>query len=262
MTTKSDLQLICNYIESSKPSMSNGVINYLEFVGSDSEESKLAIKKENRNLAIDAILGGEEEEYKFNKSNRLMDLSMDKSYVNSISTQMKSINVRSTKYNTIDNIWIDVLTKIEYLTSTNKKTQIGNLDINLSNDPNLTKQENFISNQGRILSRISSLNGIIAMSSIGPATTIICGYKSVEYIASSSMLSNQSIPTMTKSIGSINGMSVIVSNLIKDNKIILLRASIRTDIGINVINNINDNTYFMIETPNSWDRVFAWFDII
>jgi hypothetical protein len=41
-----------------------------------------------------------------------------------------------------------------------------------------------------------------------------------------------------------------------------MRNATKSEIGLNVINNINDSTYFMTETPGSWEKCIKWFEII
>ena len=57
-------------------------------------------------------------------------------------------------------------------------------------------------------------------------------------------------------------IDIIPSNLINPKKVILMRNATKSEIGLNVINNINDSTYFMAETPGSWEKCIKWFEII
>ena len=61
--------------------------------------------------------------------------------------------------------------------------------------------------------------------------------------------------------GNISGIDIIPSHLINPKKIILMRNSNKPGIGLNVINNINDSTYYMVETP-VWEKCIKWFEII
>lgn len=260
MITKSDIELICNYSESSRPSLPLATISYLELIEEDNEEQKLTIKRENRGLVIDAILGGKEEEELFNKSTvSRSEEGSEEGYTRSISSKLMSVNVKASKFQNMDILWVDVLTKIESLTSNsfNYKSISHNLDYTIN------KSEDFNLNSRRMISKISMCGSIISnISRVGPAKTIICGYKASEYIISNTLFNPITNNPQSKSIGVIMGMNVIISNIIKTNKIVVMRTSSKVDTGLNVINNINDGTYFMTETPGSWNNMFVWFDVI
>jgi len=132
--------------------------------------------------------------------------------------------------------------------------------ISISNDPNSTSAENFHTCSRRIISRIQMLSNRIAADSYrGPATSIICGLESIHYIIENPMFQpNKS----GECIGNLYGLNVVVSNKIKSNKIIVLRSGQKIETGLNVVNNLNGSTYFMIKTPNSWENCITWFEII
>ena len=102
-------------------------------------------------------------------------------------------------------------------------------------------------------------NRIAADSYRGPATSIICGLESIHYI-----IENPMFHTIKsgESIGNLYGLNVVMSNRIKSNKIIVLRSSQKIETGLNLINNVNNSTYFMVKTPNSWEDCITWFEII
>ena len=51
-----DLEKICNYVESTKPSLPKGVMTFMDWDESPSEEYQRELKRKNRELAIDAIV--------------------------------------------------------------------------------------------------------------------------------------------------------------------------------------------------------------
>jgi len=260
MITRSDIECICNYTENSKPSQSVGQMHYIEAVVNDSEEYLLEIKKKNRDLAIDAIVDNKEDEYINREKPKWPPEDFDESSnFSSTSVVVKSISLTSSIFTNFDDLFISVINKLETLTSghmTISKLPNVNIINNLSSN-----KENFEATSRKICTMIQMLNHLISSKSyIGSGTTVICGYDSINYIMDSPLFmpSNNS----SESKGHINGMCVILSRYIKSNKIIVLRASKSTESGLNVINNINDGTYFMSETPGSWDRCITWFEVI
>src|ERR1019366_8597596 len=100
----------------------------------------------------------------------------------------------------------------------------------------------------------------------GPAKTIICGVDAFKYLESLDSSFYQNVYLNSKngvSIGSFQGMDVIVSPEISSNKIVELRyGSAQQWIpGIMLVNNTNDGTCFFGETP-SWEKNITWFNII
>ena len=250
MTTKSDLELICNYTENSKNTK----------VTEDDERYNLEIKRKNRDLAIDAILEDKVEEYLKNKSEGPFINPGEETYIGSISPKLKSINMPSFNYIDMDDIWNSIIHKLETLTSSPMVSKFQfQPNITLTNDPNFTTSENNDINSRRILTRITMLSNKIASESyMGPANTIICGLSTINYIVNNPMFMTNS---KGKSKGYINGLNVVVSDKISNNKIIVMRTSTKPESGLNVVNNINF-TYFMSETPGTWQRCINWFEII
>lgn len=270
MITKSDIELICNYTENSKPSMSTGMIYYMEHTNEDNDSYKREVKRKNRDLAIDAILDNKVDEFNKNRYDISFGESVDEGYFGTVSIKVKSLNVSANKLISLDHLWSTILNKLDSLT---QNTMVGNhnvplgsplipfSNVTISNDPSLSDSDNLESNTRKILSKIMMLSNRIAIDGYitGPAKTIICGTSVFKYIVmNSSFISNKN----GKSEGTIYGLNVIISREINSNKILVVRSSQKTETGLNVINNINDNTYFMIETPGTWDRCITWFEVI
>jgi hypothetical protein len=105
------------------------------------------------------------------------------------------------------------------------------------------------------------LNSMVAMDSrIGPANSMLVGLDVYMYLLKSNTFTIQNNGTTVT--GNISGIDIIPSNLINPKKVILMRNATKSEIGLNVINNINDSTYFMTETPGSWEKCIKWFEII
>jgi len=252
-----DLEKICNYVESTKPSLTKMSMNFIDFEESSTEEYQRELKRKNRELAIDAIVDDKVEEFK-NKKSFLNPLD-NESHLMAITPKLNSINVQGKTYLDLFDIYNDVMMTLESLTS---KSMIipQNLNVSIQKDPNLTDYENESSTSRKVMTRlILVINLISSTGRTGPANTIIVGLGVYKYLLMSNgmmMSDNDGIVT-----GNINGVSVIPSPYIKSNKIIMMRNVQKTENGLNVINYPNDMRYFLKETPN-WDRIINWFEII
>lgn len=252
-----DLEKICNYVESTKPSLPQTQMTFIDFEESSSEEYQRELKRKNRELAIDAIVDGKVEEFKNRESfSNPLD---NESHMMTITPKLNSINVQGKTYLDLFDIYNDVMTTLESLTS--KPMVIPqNLNVSIQKDPNLTDYENESSTSRRVITRIMMTSNLISSTGrTGPANTIIVGLDAYKYLLLSNgmmMSSNDGVVT-----GNINGMNVIPSPYIKSNKIIMMRNVQKTENGLNVINCPNDMRYFLKETPN-YSKIINWFEII
>ena len=258
IVTLYDLEKICNYSENSKASLPNGIIYYLEFVESDTEEYKNLVKSKRRDLTIDAILEDKIDEW---TDSETWGIDLDQEgYTRSISPQIKSLTVKSQIFIDNQSLYYDIVKKLELLTS-QPMTNPQNINVTIKNDPNLTSYDNDNSNFRKIISKIMMLNSMVAMDSrIGPANSMLVGLDVYMYLLRSNTFTIQNNGTTVT--GNISGIDIIPSHLINPKKVILMRNSTKSEIGLNVINNINDSTYFMAETPGSWEKCIKWFEII
>jgi hypothetical protein len=258
IVTLYDLEKICNYSENSKASLPNGIIYYLEFVESDTEEYKNLVKSKRRDLTIDAILEDKIDEW---TDSETWGIDLDQEgYTRSISPQIKSLTVKSQRFIDNQTLYYDIVKKLELLTS-QPMTNPQNINVTIKNDPNLTSYDNDQSNFRKIISKIMMLNSMVAMDSrIGPANSMLVGLDVYMYLLRSNTFTIQNNGTTVT--GNISGIDIIPSHLINPKKVILMRNATKSEIGLNVINNINDSTYFMAETPGSWERCIKWFEII
>ena len=251
-----DLKKVCNYVESTNPSLPQCVMNFIDFEESTTEEYQREIKRKNRELAIDAIVDGKVEEFKNRESfSNPLD---NESYMMTITPKLNSINVRGKTYLDLFDIYNDVMMTLESLTS--KSMNIPqNLNVSIQKDPNLTDYENESSTSRKVITRLMMTSNLISSTGrTGPANTIIVGLDAYKYLLmSNGMISNNDGVVS----GNINGMNVIPSPYIKSNKIIMMRNVQKTENGLNVINCPNDMRYFLKETPN-WEKIINWFEII
>jgi len=261
IVTLYDLEKICNYSENSKPSLPNGIINYLEFIESDTEEYKNLVKSKRRDLTIDAILEDKIDEW---TDSETWGIDLDQEgYTRSISPQMKSLTVKSQKFIDNQTLYYDIVKKLESMTNqpmTNHNIN-NNMNVIIKNNPNLSSYDNDNSNFRKIISKVMMLNSLIGMESrLGPANSMLIGLDVYMYLLRSNTFTIQNNGTTVT--GNISGIDIIPSHLINPKKIILMRNSNKPGIGLNVINNVNDSTYFMAETPVVWEKCIKWFEII
>lgn len=249
-----DLEKVCNYVESTKPSLPQAVMTFMDWQEEPNEEYLRALRSKNRDLAIDAILDNKVEEFN-SRENSPLD---NEGFISTISPKINSMNVQGKNYYELGEIFKDVMTTLDNLTS--KPMNIPqNLNITIKKDPNLTDYENEMSLSRKVIYKIMMLSNLIASSGrTGPANTIITGYDSYKYL----MIQNAMVMTNTDGIvsGLLNGINVIQAPYIKSNKIILMRNVNKTENGLNVINCPNDLRYYLKETPN-FDKVINWFEI-
>lgn len=253
--SKNHLQSICNYTEVS--SIRNPQFSYIEMEEDDSDY-KRRLQSLNRELAIDALLDNKEEEYK--KRDTYLEETFDsEGYVSTISPKIKTISLNNPiKYNSLDNIFDYTIDQLESLTSNSMTGK--NLDLALSIDPSLSDYGNSQANTRRVLTRIMLVNNMISQSSrIGPASSIILGEDVFNIISESSNFSYQVSGTGPIK-GTIAGLSVIFSEKLTKNKVILIRTNSKSDNGLNVINDTQNGEFYIKETPN-WQKMIHWFSV-
>ena len=251
-----DLEKVCNYVESTKPSLPQVQMVFMDFAEEPNDEYKRALKRKNRELAIDAILDDKVEEFKNRESfGNPLD---NEGYIATISPKLNSINVQGKTYLDLTDIFTDVMNTLESLTSSSMNIP-QNLNIHIQKDTNLTDFENESSTSRRVITRMMMINNLIASTGrTGPANSAIVGLDVYKYlmISNGMMMNTDGIVS-----GNINGINIIPSPYIKSNKIIMMRNVQKTENGLNVINCPNDMRYFLKETPN-WHKIINWFEVI
>ena len=251
-----DLEKVCNYVESKKPSLPQAQMNFIDYIEEPNEEYQRELKRKNRELAIDAIIEDKVEDFK-NRESFLNPLD-NEGYMMTITPKLNSINVQGKTYLDLTDIYTDIMMTLESLTSITMNTP-QNMNIIIQNNPNLTDSENEMEICRKVLTKIILLSNYIASTGrTGPANTIIVGLDVYKYFLMSNMMVSNNDGIVS---GNINGMNVIPTHFIKSNKVIMMRNVQKTENGLNVINCPNDMRYFLKETPN-WNKIINWFEII
>lgn len=255
MITSKDLEKICNYVESTKSSLPQAQMTFMDFAEEPNDEYKRALQRKNRELAIDAILDNKVEE--FNNRDFFNNPLDNEGYISTIAPKLNSINVQGKTYLDLTDIFTDVMMTLESLTSSAMNIP-QNLNIQIQKNTKLTDYENESSTSRRVITRMTMVNNLIASTGrTGPANSAIIGLGVYKYL----MISN-AIMMNTDGIvsGNMMGINIIPSPHIKSNKIIMMRNVQKTENGLNVINYPNDMRYFLKETPN-WHKVINWFEV-
>jgi hypothetical protein len=257
MITSKDLEKICNYVESTKPSLPHAQMTFMDWVEEPNEEYQRELKRKNRELAIEAVLNNKVEEFK-NRDSFLNSLD-NEGYMSTISPKLSSINIQGKTYLDLTDIYTDVMMTLESLTS--KPMNIPqNFNVSIQKNPSLTDSENEMALSRRVMTKIMLISNFISSTGrTGPANTIIVGLDAYKYLLMSNgimICNNDGVVS-----GNINGMNVIPSPYIKSNKIIMMRNVHKTENGLNVINCPNDMRYFLKETPNYY-KIINWFEVI
>jgi hypothetical protein len=243
-----DLSLISNFTESKQPSLPQMMFSYIGI--EDSEEVKLARKRKNRGLAIDAIVENKVEEFNNREMANDYEPLDSLSGMSIITPRIKQIRVSTINYLSNDEIYTSIMKKIEQLSSLQMTGQ--NMD--------LKEETEDIQSFGRkVITRVMLANNNIATESrLGPANTIICGYKAYQYMFTSGAITECSNGICK---ATISNMNIIPTTYISENKISVMRVSSRFETGINCGSFPNDGRYFLTETPD-FERCVKWFSII
>jgi len=270
MISKEDINIICYYRESPTPIDPNSKIYYID-MNTEMDEGYLnEIKKKNRDLAIDAVLDDKIEEYNKREKASWPEHSMNS--IMTISPMVHSIGLsNSTKFQSYDQIWNMMMDHFEdntkkphHFLSSNNISQLT-----YQKDSTISEEENSQKFSRKIVSRIQASSSMIAMSLSrrGPGTFIVVGTDIPPFFLDSFITKpkSQSIEYNVGSfnpniIGNFSGMTVIVSNRIKSNKIIIGRSETVADGGgLSIMNDLNN--YYLVETPHTFYKKFAWFEI-
>ena len=91
-----DLEKVCNYVESTKPSLPKVQMTFMDWVEEPNEEYQRELKRKNRELAIEAVLDNKVEEFKNREpfSNPLDN----EGHIMTITPKLNSINVQGKTY--------------------------------------------------------------------------------------------------------------------------------------------------------------------
>ncbi len=237
------IKKICNYKENTKPSQPTANLNYIDFVSEEDELYNRELKRINRELAIDITLGEKDEsEWGDRQPIKIIE---DKDNFSTISAKIMSVSVSASKFTGEKDLENTLFLYLENLTKNAPiiKNGISKYDIQYDNTQNSEY------NQRKVISRMVVLGNLISMESrVGPGNTVIIG-------------DNINIDYGVSTYGNVNRISnfdILRSSIIDPDKVIVMRSGNDLGPGLNLMNNINDMTYYMVETPN-YQRLIKWF---
>lgn len=246
---KKEIKYLCNFYEK-QHSGSVATISYMDFIEEDTLQEQLKIKSKNRELAIDIVTGEKEESAWDNR----VDLpKIDDNYISTIGPKIFSMNVQATAFTSYEDLHTDILKYIESFAQGQPvlKSGMSSFDLTLTNDPDKTSRENFEYSQRKIMSKLLMCGNYIAVNNRrGPGTTLIVHPETISKYFEDK--------TLVKSAN----YTLIESNIISKDKFIVLRADVNggQEDGLFVIKSIDEDKYFMKETPSLKNRIM-WFHI-
>ena len=246
---KKEIKYLCNFSEK-QHSGSVATISYMDYIEEDTLEEQLKAKSKNRELVID-IMTGEKQESAWD--NRVDLPIVEDNYMSTMSLKIFSMNVQGKPFTSYKDLHTDLLKYIENFTQGQPvlKNGMSSFDLTITNDSDKTSSENFEYNQRRTMSKLVSCGSYIAMSNRrGPGTTLIVHPETISKYFEDK--------TLVKSVN----YTLIESNIISKDKFIILRADINggQEDGLFVIKSIDEDQYFMKETPSLKNRIM-WFHI-
>ena len=245
---KKEIKYLCNFSEK-QHSGSTAAISYLDYVEENTLEDQLKAKAQNRELAID-IMTGEKEESAWN--NRVDLPKIDESTIPVIGVKIFSMNVQATPFTSYEDLHTDLIKYMENFAQGQPVLNNGmsSFDLTLTNDPSKTDKENYEYNQRRIVSKLVMCGNYIAMTNRrGPGTTMLAHPETIsKYFDEDKKLARAQTYTL------------IESELVSKDKFIVLRVDLSgtNEDGLFVIKSLDEDKYFMKETPNFKNKIM-WF---
>jgi hypothetical protein len=246
---KKEIKYLCNFSEK-QHSGSVATISYLDYVEENTLEDQLKIKSQNRELVIDIITGEKEES---TWGNRIDLPKIDDNHIPTMGLKIFSMNVQGKTFTSYEDLHTELINYTESFTQGQPvlNNGISSFDLTLTNDPDKTDKENFDYNQRKIMSKLVSCGSYIAMSNRrGPGTTLIVHPETIsKYFEDKNLVKS-------------TNYTLIESELISKGKFIVLRTDLSgtNEDGLFVIKSLDDDQYFMKETPNLKNRIM-WFHI-
>ena len=239
---KEDLKKICNYSDK-QMSHPTAQLMYVDTFSPEDEEYQRMVKRQNRELVVDAILDDKVEELNIFKENQVTDVSQQynpTTQMGIISPKIIKINLTAQKFESYEKLWNEVIDFLNQNTQGPKNLKLRNqsLDYKLINE--------YETDYRKIISKILMSSNIIAMDGrIGPGTSVIYGKNLLPYM----------------SRFKDNGLTTYYSKLIDDDKVIVCRGCNIDQPGLLLIDNSQGGHYFFNQTPN-WQKQYCWFKII
>ena len=239
---KEDLKKICNYSDK-QMSHPTAQLMYVDTFSSEDEEYQRMIKRQNRELVVDAILDDKVEELNLFRENQVTDVSQQynpTSQMGIISPKIMQISLNAQKFESYEKTWNEVIDFLNQNTQSPKIIQHRNqsLDYKLINE--------YETDYRKIIAKILMSSNIIAMDGrIGPGTSVIYGKNLLPYMSQFKD----------------NNLTTYYSKLIDDDKVIVCRGCNIDQPGLLLIDNSQGGHYFFNQTPN-WQKQYCWFKII
>ena len=240
--TLSDLKNICNYSQK-KVEGSQTALMYLDIISSEDEEYQRMVKRQRRELVVDAILDDKVEELNLFRENQVTDVSQQynpSSQMGIISPKIMQISLKPQKFESYEKLWNEVIDFLNKNTQGPKNLKLRNqgLDYKLINE--------YETDYRKIIAKILMSSNIIAMDGrIGPGTSVIYGKNLLPYLSQFKD----------------NNLTTYYSKLIDDDKVIVCRGCNIDQPGLLLIDNSQGGHYFFNQTPN-WHKQYCWFRII
>lgn len=236
-----NIERICNYTEDNTLYQPVVSLSYIDMVNEDDDMYYREVKKNNRDLAIDILLN-EKDESEWENRDSIPTLAK-KGSISTMSMQLFSVTTRALQFTGYKDLEIEIFNKLEILTKGQQVLKSG-LNFNMG-IPSINDTESF---SRKIISKVMGCSNLIAVDSgKGMANTVIIGTNIMEYLNSQLLINF--------------GIDLIVSSFIDPDKIIVMRIDKNIGVGLNVVFKPNDNVYYLVETPKSWEKVIKWFYI-
>ena len=255
-----DIKYLCSYREDNS-AVGTREVFFLEMVSSDDPSEIARIKSKNRDLAIDAIVDDKVDEYE-NRSESLHKWpgidSGENLNSNYITPVFRKTKVSPKKFISYRDCYNKIIDHIE------SSTQVSNQpDLTYTNNSNYSGSENLDMFFRRIITKINhSSNAIAFEGRIGTANCVLIGRNILKYMNQNKYFDLNSNSTNPDFIGSLNGISVLVSDRIADDKIVVLRAeSDKNDSGLIFIENKKTSEYYFTQTDKAFDKAFKYFRV-
>jgi hypothetical protein len=245
---KKEIKYLCNFSEK-QHSGSVASISYLDYVEENTLEDQLKAKSQNRELVIDIMIGEKQES---SWDNRVELPIVEDIYMPTMDLKIFSMRVQATPFTSYEDLHKELVDYMEKFTQGQPvlKNGMSSFDLTLTNDSDKSSRENFEYNKRRIITKLVSCGNYIAVNNRrGPGTTLLAHPETIsKYFYGDKQLVNYANYTL------------IESKLISKDKFIVLRADINggNEDGLFVIKSIDEDKYFMKETPSLKNRIM-WF---
>ena len=245
---KEEIKYLCNFSEK-KINNSSVNISYLDYVDENIINEQLKAKSVNRELAID-IMTGEKQESAW--GSRIDLPKIDDNHIPTMGLKIFSMNIQGKSFTSYEDLHTELINYIESFTQGKPvlNNVIPSFDLTLTNDPDKTDEENYSYHKRKIISKLLMCGNHIATTNRrGTGTTLLTHPETIlKYFNGD------------KQSARVQSYTLIESELISKDKFIVLRADIRggNEDGLFVIKSLDEDQYFMKETPSLKDRIM-WF---